>query len=292
MVRWRLLLISTLLDETFAINVERLFSVDISLASVMTTKIIYEPPHDKTNKMTVRPAKTQISLDIHPVWSESSLSAWRKLWSLTTRWTHSEDSDQTGRMPRLIWVFAGRTVILLVLSRGGSYIIIIEIKKKRHRKIKMCLVDGIRTHARTAKGMWGFLDLFLSTEQSVPIPSNVQNTSSQRVQTVVKMCADLLKYNNCSNVFNQSLFINKSVVNLATRVLVTCIISFQYHIFSIFSIAGPQSNGVCYCCRVYQHSANNKWIFNTGLSQSNQRSVYENEYVRKGAICVLVGMPL
>ena len=34
----------------------------------------------------------------------------------------SEDSDQTGRMPRLICVFAGRTVILLVLSRGGSYI--------------------------------------------------------------------------------------------------------------------------------------------------------------------------
>ena len=25
----------------------------------------------------------------------------------------SEDSDQTGRMPRLIWVFAGRTAILL-----------------------------------------------------------------------------------------------------------------------------------------------------------------------------------
>ena len=27
---------------------------------------------------------------------------------------------KTGRMPRLIWVFAGRTVILLVLSRGGT----------------------------------------------------------------------------------------------------------------------------------------------------------------------------
>ena len=30
-------------------------------------------------------------------------------------------SDQTGRMPRLIWVFAGRTLILLVLSCRGSY---------------------------------------------------------------------------------------------------------------------------------------------------------------------------
>ena len=41
-----------------------------------------EPRHDKT---------------IRPVWSESSLSAWRNLGSLATRWAHSEDSDQTVR---------------------------------------------------------------------------------------------------------------------------------------------------------------------------------------------------
>ena len=70
--------------------------------------------------MNVRPAKTQISLGIRPVWSESSLSAWRKLGSLATHWAHSEDSDQTGRMPRLTWVFAGRTLTLLVLSCRGS----------------------------------------------------------------------------------------------------------------------------------------------------------------------------
>ena len=67
----------------------------------------YEPPHDKTNKMSVRPAK--ISLGIHPVWSESSLCAWRKIGFLATHWPYSEDSDQTGRVARLIWVFAGRT---------------------------------------------------------------------------------------------------------------------------------------------------------------------------------------
>ena len=75
-----------------------------------------EPRHDKTNKMSVRPAKTQINLGIRPVWSESSLSAWRNLGSLATYWAQSEDSDQTGRMPRLIWVFAGGTHILLFLS--------------------------------------------------------------------------------------------------------------------------------------------------------------------------------
>ena len=32
----------------------------------------------------------------------------------------SEDSDQAGRMPRLIWIFAGRMAILLVLSCRGS----------------------------------------------------------------------------------------------------------------------------------------------------------------------------
>ena len=69
----------------------------------------------------MRPAKTQISLGIRPVWSESTLSTWRKLGSLATHWVHSEDSDQTGWMPRLTWVFAGRTAILLVLSWGGSF---------------------------------------------------------------------------------------------------------------------------------------------------------------------------
>ena len=36
---------------------------------------INEPHHDKTNKITVHPAKTQLSLGILPVWSESSLCA-------------------------------------------------------------------------------------------------------------------------------------------------------------------------------------------------------------------------
>ena len=46
---------------------------------------------------------------VRPGWSESSLSAWRKLGSLATHWAHCQDSDQTGQIPRLIQVFAGRT---------------------------------------------------------------------------------------------------------------------------------------------------------------------------------------
>ena len=82
----------------------------------------YEPPHGKTNKMTVHPAKTQISLGIRPVWSEPSLCThWVAKDPLLLQ-ADSKDSDQTGQMPRLIWVFTGRTVSLLVLSRDGSYI--------------------------------------------------------------------------------------------------------------------------------------------------------------------------
>ena len=72
----------------------------------------FEPPHDKTNKMTVRPANTQINLGICPVWSESSLCAqWvakdgqRRLWS---GWSESS---------------LGEHAILLVLSWGGSILI-------------------------------------------------------------------------------------------------------------------------------------------------------------------------
>ena len=58
---------------------------------------------------------------VHAVWSESSLCA---QWvAKGPRFLHadSEDSGQTGRMPRLIWVLAGRTVTLLVLSCRGSF---------------------------------------------------------------------------------------------------------------------------------------------------------------------------
>ena len=57
----------------------------------------------------VRPAKTVISLGINPVWSESSLFAQWVAKDPSFLHGDSEDSDQTGRMPRLIWVFAGRT---------------------------------------------------------------------------------------------------------------------------------------------------------------------------------------
>ena len=60
-------------------------------------------------RLHLRPAKTQISLRIRAVWSEFPLSAWPRFGSLATHRVSCEDSDQTARMRRLIWFFAGRT---------------------------------------------------------------------------------------------------------------------------------------------------------------------------------------
>ena len=42
-------------------------------------------------------------------YDRSSLSTWQSIVFLATHKSHIEDSDQTGQMPRLIWVFAVRT---------------------------------------------------------------------------------------------------------------------------------------------------------------------------------------
>ena len=56
---------------------------------------------------------------VGPVWSESSLCTQWVAKDPNFLHADSEESDQTGRRPRLIWVFAGHA-ILLVLARGGS----------------------------------------------------------------------------------------------------------------------------------------------------------------------------
>ena len=75
----------------------------------------------KPTEWSVGPAKTQISLGIRPVWSESSLSTWRNIGPSATHWAHCEDSDQTGPVPRLIRVFTGLTCHFVgVFSWVGS----------------------------------------------------------------------------------------------------------------------------------------------------------------------------
>ena len=73
------------------------------------TCLTYEPTHDKTNKMTLRLAKIQISLGIRPIWSESSLCTHlvAKSPSICPGWSESS---------------LGAHAILLVLPWDGSFI--------------------------------------------------------------------------------------------------------------------------------------------------------------------------
>ena len=68
-----------------------------------------EPVHDKTYKNGMCTQWRQSSLSICLGRSESSMCAQKVAKDLSFLHADSEDSDQTGRMPRLIWVFAGRT---------------------------------------------------------------------------------------------------------------------------------------------------------------------------------------
>ena len=75
-----------------------------------------EPLYDKTNKMTVHPAKTPISLGIRPVWSECSLCAQWVAKDPSFLHADSEDwSDWVDAQASLL----GAHAILLVLSWGG-----------------------------------------------------------------------------------------------------------------------------------------------------------------------------
>ena len=81
----------------------------------------------------VRPAKIQISLRIRAVWSESSLCAFRIANDAKFIRENNEDSDQTARMRRLIWVFAGRTCqkVRFLTSRSAVW---------SNNIIRICLV--------------------------------------------------------------------------------------------------------------------------------------------------------
>ena len=116
---------------------QRFITGKVGVLSIMT--VAYEPQLDKTNKMTVRPAKTQISLGIRPVWSESSLCA--QLVAKDPLFLHadSEDSDQTGRMPSWSESSLGAHAILLVLSWGGTFQVTINSFKWRVKnEIMLC----------------------------------------------------------------------------------------------------------------------------------------------------------
>ena len=117
--------------------------------------------------MTLRPAKTQISLGNRPVWSESSLCAQWLVKDPSFLHADNEDSDQNGRMPRLIWVFAGRTAILLVLSCCGSNLLSPLVDSCFPVRSHLTyFIEGILPNATS------FLEIIMGRKSSVNVPWN------------------------------------------------------------------------------------------------------------------------
>ena len=108
---------------------------------------IYEPQHDLT-KWHVRPAKTQISLGIRPVWSESSLSAWRKLGSLATHWAHSEDSDWVDAQADLSLRWAHSHFVCFVMRRLIRFLLYTH---------SLTLIGSIKILTYRIRGSWVYL---------------------------------------------------------------------------------------------------------------------------------------
>ena len=128
---------------------------------IITKYLLDEPPHEKINKWSVRPAKTQISLGICPVWSECSLC---------TKWVaedpmflhvDSKASDQTG----LIWVFAGCTghfvgfVMRWLISVGCANSVVLRLfQLSRQNKTEHC---ELKSSLRSLKWVrWSNSDFF------------------------------------------------------------------------------------------------------------------------------------
>ena len=115
-------------------------------------------------KWHVHPVKTKMSLGIRPVWSKSSQCAQWEVKDPSFLHADSEDSDQTGRMPRLIWVFAGRTCHFvgfvmrrLICSPGSDY-------QRSLYMIYQIITITLREHLRAQKALilTSFLSYFVS----------------------------------------------------------------------------------------------------------------------------------
>ena len=117
----------------------------------------------KSTKWHVCLAKTQISQNIRPVWSESALSTWRKLGSLATHWAQQRLwSNWSGWSESSLVAHA----FLLVLSWGGSNSCLsigckVSGAETKERK------PTLRNIVQLWKKKWGFhvsnpsLDLFM-----------------------------------------------------------------------------------------------------------------------------------
>ena len=132
---------------TFAGSLEDIWTLGLAALcsnSFLGTRqmLMHEKPWVTPIFEHVRPARIQISLHILAVWSKSSLGTF---WIAKDANFFQEDSDKTGLIRKLIWVFVGyggmfshvadQMFISVVLERSGTLFIIHTqqyIKVSRH----------------------------------------------------------------------------------------------------------------------------------------------------------------
>ena len=92
-----------------------LASVSVQMLRIITVieywwiRMTFEPPHEKTNKMTFAPSEDSDQPGHPPSLIRVFAVHMKKHWALGYLLSVLRRLCQTGRMPRLIWVFAGRT---------------------------------------------------------------------------------------------------------------------------------------------------------------------------------------
>ena len=100
----------------------RLYQLNVASLNLSSTIEEMSCLMTKPTKWHVHPAKTQISLGIRPVWSESSLSAWRNTGSLATHWRTTKTLVRRGGSESsLLLVFVMRRLKLYTVEDGRRW---------------------------------------------------------------------------------------------------------------------------------------------------------------------------
>ena len=84
----------------------------------------------------------RLTISLHTVWPESSLSAWRNFAPLVIQNALGEDSDQTVRTHRLIWIFSVRTCPKIRLLFLFRYILISIKKSCKYQIIRISIITS------------------------------------------------------------------------------------------------------------------------------------------------------
>ena len=161
----------------------------------------------KPTKWSVRPATTQISLGIRPVWPESSLYAQWIAKDLRLLHAGSKDCDQTGRMPRLrlIWVFAGHTSHFVGFVVLRLKMILADFCCSEGSSVHWCLMLASTCISEFGWSVFCFLLFFTYFPSKPPLPPS-PTASIQRVEfkSGVKKLARYLR--------NSQICVNSSII--------------------------------------------------------------------------------